>query len=287
MFQYGTNDAISNFPWSAVMDKTIHVLWKEQEMGNIRACFPFKLSLVKNIYMSICDVTQLTGILEELFSLQTAHLAITQHTDPSWLHFTYVPGTSRSVSAKDQVGDGSVRLMPPGEHRFCCPTKVCVWPLQSVKQKSHRAVGSSLQAFRQILQILEREGSESQRACSARQQPACHSSISDQWAWCAWAAHLLAHRPALAQGLPRGSEQQCWHFRQGRSGLQSKICLRLILSVYFENPNEVITYDTPWGCFAGMSQFIFTQTWSKTETSGASSSFLWRIGWGWRECLLK
>lgn len=68
-----------------------------------------------------------------------------------------MPGTSRSVSAKDQVGDGSVRLMPPSEHRFCCPTKVCVWTLQSIKQKSHGIVGSSLQAFRQILQILERE----------------------------------------------------------------------------------------------------------------------------------
>lgn len=46
MFQYGTDDEISNFLWSAVMDETIHVLQKAQEMGNIKACFPFKLSLV-------------------------------------------------------------------------------------------------------------------------------------------------------------------------------------------------------------------------------------------------
>lgn len=45
MIQYGTDDEIGNFLWSAVMDKTIHVLQKEQEMGNIKACFSFKLSL--------------------------------------------------------------------------------------------------------------------------------------------------------------------------------------------------------------------------------------------------
>lgn len=69
MFQYGTDEEISNFLQSAVMDETIHVLQKEQEMGNIkasRACFPFKLSLV---YIHIYKVTWLTGITGELFSL--------------------------------------------------------------------------------------------------------------------------------------------------------------------------------------------------------------------------
>lgn len=46
MFQYGIDDEISNFFWSAVMNETIHALQKEQEMGNIKACFPSKLSLV-------------------------------------------------------------------------------------------------------------------------------------------------------------------------------------------------------------------------------------------------
>lgn len=87
--------------------------------------------------------------------------------------------------------------MPPAEHRLCCATKVCVWPLQGVEQESHGAVGSSLQAFRQILQILQRQGPDAQRACSARQQTACHCSSSEQWAW---AAHLLAHRPVLPKG---------------------------------------------------------------------------------------
>lgn len=180
MFQYGTDEEISNFLQSAVMDETIHVLQKEQEMGNIkasRACFPFKLSLV---YIHIYKVTWLTGITGELFSLVNTFGYYTTHR-PSWLQVTYMPGTSRSVSAKDQVGDGSVRLMPPSEHRLCCPTEVCVWAQQSIKEKSHRAVGSSLQAFRQILQILQRERPDAQSACSARQQAACYSSISDQW----------------------------------------------------------------------------------------------------------
>ena len=95
-----------------------------------------------------------------------------------------MPGTSRSISAKDQVGDSSVGLVPPSEDRFRCSTKVCVWTLKSIKQKSHRAVGSSFQAFRQILQILKRGRSDAQNVCPARQQAACYSSIANQWFWC-------------------------------------------------------------------------------------------------------
>lgn len=97
------------------------------------------------------------------------------------LQFTHLPGTSRSAFAKDQVGDGSVRLMPPSEDRFCCSTKVCVWTLKSIKQKSHRAAGSSLQAFGQIFQILKRG------------RIRCSKCMSVTLAFCE--AHLLAHRP--------------------------------------------------------------------------------------------
>lgn len=121
------------------------------------------------------------------------------------LQFTYMPGTPRSVSAKDQVGNGSVSLLPPSEDRFCCSTKVCVWTLKSIKQKSHRAVGSSFQAFRQILQILKRGRSDAQKACSDSKQTACYCSISNQWFWCSvkliyWHTDLV-----IAQGLPQGS----------------------------------------------------------------------------------
>jgi len=105
-----------------------------------------------------------------------------------------MPGTSRSVSAKDQVGDGSVSLIPPSEDRFRCSTKVRVWTLQSIKQKSHRAVGSSLQAFRQILQILKRGRSDGQNACPAGQQMARYSCISISVVLVFCEAHLLAHR---------------------------------------------------------------------------------------------
>jgi len=55
-----------------------------------------------------------------------------------------MPGASWRVLAKDQVGNGSVNLMPPSEHRFCTHTKVCIRSLKGIEQKSHRAVGSSL-----------------------------------------------------------------------------------------------------------------------------------------------
>lgn len=68
---------------------------------------------------------------------------------------TYMPGTSRRVSAKDQMGNDSVGLVPPSKDRFCSSTEVCIWTQQSIKKKSHGALGSSLQTFRQILQILK------------------------------------------------------------------------------------------------------------------------------------
>lgn len=52
MFQYGTDDEISNFLWSAVMVETIHVLQKEQEMGNIKACF-LMLVFLLNLHLSV------------------------------------------------------------------------------------------------------------------------------------------------------------------------------------------------------------------------------------------
>lgn len=167
------------------MVETIHVLQKEQEMGNIKACF-LMLVFLLNFHLSVYIKSNMAdwhfrgAFLSPVntFGCYTAQA-------PAQLQFTYVPGASRRVSAKDQVGDGSVRLMPPSEHRFCCPTKVCVWTLKSIEQKSHRAVGSSLQAFRQILQILKRGRPDAQSACTARQQTACYSRISDQWVWCA------------------------------------------------------------------------------------------------------
>lgn len=68
---------------------------------------------------------------------------------------------------------------------------------------------------------------------------------------------LLATAAALSSGL---GQLIYWHTDlscpRAASNYKAKclvIGLRLILSVYFENPNTVITCDTPLGCFAGMS----------------------------------
>lgn len=176
-----------------------------------------------------------------------------------------MPGTSRSISAKDQVRDGSVGLVPPSEDRFCCSTKVCVWTLKSIKQKSHRAVGSSLQAFRQILQILKRGRSHNQNTCPARQQMACYSRISSQWFWCSTKLIYQHTDPVIVcTSLKAHSVHVLWKFKSGYQ----------------------LSY-TPRMLYCDVILFLFTQTWSKMETSGASSSFLWRMGWGWTEPLLK
>lgn len=162
------------------MHEAICVLQKEHKTGNINAFHAFfLLNFCLFIYIK-SDVAD--WHVKGAFASQSTHLAILLHVDLR-LQFTYMPGTSRSISAKDHMGDGSVGLMPPSEDRFCRSTKVCVWTLKSIKQKSHRAVGSSLQAFRQILQILKRGRRDAQDACPARQQTACYSSASSQWSW--------------------------------------------------------------------------------------------------------
>lgn len=65
-------------------------------------------------------------------------------------------------------------------------------------------------------------------------------------------AHLLAHRPCYCLRATLKELHSNWHFIQGRSGQLKVLCLTLILSVYFGNSNEVITYDISLGCFTMM-----------------------------------
>ena len=65
-----------------------------------------------------------------------------------------MPGPPWQVPAQDQVGDGSLLLVLPGEDRLHVAPKVCVWAQEGIKQQGHRALAPAFKAFGQVIQVL-------------------------------------------------------------------------------------------------------------------------------------
>lgn len=71
---------------------------------------------------------------------------------------THMPGPAREVPAQDHVGEGSLLLQLPGEDGFHVAPEVCVWAQEGIKEQGHGALASALEAFGQVIQVLERGG---------------------------------------------------------------------------------------------------------------------------------
>lgn len=64
---------------------------------------------------------------------------------------TYMPGTTREVPPQDKVGNSSLLLPLPGEHRVHAAPKVCVGAQEGIKEQGYRALTSAFKAFRKVL----------------------------------------------------------------------------------------------------------------------------------------
>lgn len=62
------------------------------------------------------------------------------------------------MPAQDQVGDGSFLLVLPGEDGLRVSPEVCVWAQEGIKEQGHRALAPTFKAFRQVIQVLAKEG---------------------------------------------------------------------------------------------------------------------------------
>lgn len=65
-----------------------------------------------------------------------------------------MPGSPRQIPAQDDVGDGSLLLVLPGEDRLHVSPKVCVWAQEGIKEQGHRALAPAFEAFGQVIQVL-------------------------------------------------------------------------------------------------------------------------------------
>lgn len=68
---------------------------------------------------------------------------------------THMPGAPREVSPQDEVGNSTVFLLLPGEHRVHAASNVCVRAQEGIKEQGHRALASAFKAFRKVLQVLK------------------------------------------------------------------------------------------------------------------------------------
>ena len=86
-----------------------------------------------------------------------SYIYLSRHVDSAQVP-THMPGTPRQVPAQDQVGDGSLLLVLPGEDRLRVSPKVCVWAQEGVKEQGHWALTPAFKAFGQIIQVLAQGG---------------------------------------------------------------------------------------------------------------------------------
>lgn len=54
------------------------------------------------------------------------------------------------------MGHGSLLLELPGEDGLHVSPKVCVWAQESIEEQGHRALAPAFEAFRQVIQVLQR-----------------------------------------------------------------------------------------------------------------------------------
>lgn len=66
-----------------------------------------------------------------------------------------MPGAPREVPPQDEVGNSTVLLLLPGEHRVHAASNVRVGTQESIKEQGHRALASAFKAFGKVLQILK------------------------------------------------------------------------------------------------------------------------------------